>query len=148
MINFKDSNENKLSELLKKKGYLIVKLENLKPLEYLRNTVIKNTTKICNIKYPKNNEEEYFLNNFHKKIKSSKLNEYRVKIINSINKDINFKRNYFLSSKDILYNLVGNELSMQTRINLSIQTPKDKTSLLPHQIYLLDQNLTHLYHLP
>lgn len=131
MINFKNSNENKLSELLKKKGYLIVKLKDLKPLEYLRNTVIKNTTKICKIKYPENNEKEYFLNNFHKKIKSSKLNDYRVKIINSINKDINFKKNYFLSSKDTLYNLVGNELSMQTRINLSIQTPKDKTSLLP-----------------
>lgn len=131
MINFKNSNENKLSELLKKKGYLIVKLKDLKPLEYLRNTVIKNTTKICNIKYPKNKEEDYFLNNFHKNIKSSKLNEYRVKIINSINKDINFKKNYFLSSKDILYNLVGNELSMQSRINLSIQFPNDSSSLLP-----------------
>ena len=50
MINFKNSNENKLSELLKKKGYMIVKLKDLKPLEYLRNTVIKNTTKICKIK--------------------------------------------------------------------------------------------------
>ena len=107
MINFKNSNENKLSELLKKKGYLIVKLKDLKPLEYLRNTVIKNTTKICKIKYPKNNEKEYFLNNFHKKIKSSKLNDHRVKII-SKNIQINQSLIYLTKLKKILIGLILN----------------------------------------
>ena len=52
-------------------------------------------------------------------------------IIKKINQDLIFKKNYFLSSKDILYAIVGNELSMQNRINLSIQLPKDNSSLLP-----------------
>tara|TARA_B100000787_G_scaffold114819_1_gene85587 strand:- start:386 stop:1192 length:807 start_codon:yes stop_codon:yes gene_type:complete len=131
MINFKEIKENRLSETFKKKGYVIIKLDDIEPLEYLRNSIIKNISKICKISHPEKNEEEYFLNNFHKNIKPIKLNEYRLKIINSINRDNNFKKNYFLSSKNVLYDLVGNELSMQTRINLSIQTPGDRTSLLP-----------------
>ena len=67
-------------------------------------------------------------NNFHKKIKYSDLNEHRVNIIRKINQDQNFK-NYFLSAKEILYALVGNELSMQNRINLSIQFPNDASLL-------------------
>ena len=59
------------------------------------------------------------------------LNKHRVNIIKKINQDLIFKKNYFLSSKDILYTIVGNELSMQNRINLSIQLPKDNSSLLP-----------------
>ena len=54
-----------------------------------------------------------------------------MKLINELNKDKNYRKNYFLTSKKILYKLVGNELSMQNRINLSIQLPKDKSSLLP-----------------
>ena len=71
------------------------------------------------------------MNDFHKNIKQNKLNDLRLKIIDLINKDKKFRLNYFLAAKDILYKLVGNELSMQTRINLSIQTPKDSSSLLP-----------------
>ena len=34
-------------------------------------------------------------------------------------------------SKDFLNTLIGNELSMQQRVNLSIQMPNDRSSLLP-----------------
>ena len=38
---------------------------------------------------------------------------------------------YYMISKDFLNTLIGNELSMQQRINLSIQMPNDRSSLLP-----------------
>ena len=100
-------------------------------LNYLRLAIIKNIEKITGINLGKSFSKETYLNNFHKKIKQNQLNSYRLKIINSINLDKNFKKNYFLAAKDILYKIVGNELSMQTRINLSIQTPNDSSSLLP-----------------
>ena len=70
------------------------------------------------------------MNDFHKNIKQNKLNDLRLKIIDLINKDKKFRLTIF-SRENILYKLVGNELSMQTRINLSIQTLKDSSSLLP-----------------
>ena len=51
--------------------------------------------------------------------------------MNSLNKSNQFKKNYFDAAKYDLFNLVGNELAMQKRINLSIQLPKDESSLLP-----------------
>mgnify|MGYP003956084111 CR=1 FL=1 len=131
MINFKETSENKISEEFKKKGYLILKTDSKKSIDYLRDRLIANIEKSCKLKYKSSNSKESFLNNFHNKIKPNQLNNIRLKIINSINKDKNFKKNYFLSAKKILYTIVGNELSMQTRINLSIQIPEDNSSLLP-----------------
>ena len=57
MINFKEIKENRLSETFKKKGYVIIKLDDIEPLEYLRNSIIKNISKICKISHPEKNEE-------------------------------------------------------------------------------------------
>ena len=131
MIDFKEINELSISEKFKKQGYLIFKSDNIESLNYLREVIVKNICKICKIKKPKNHSYDDLLNNFHKNIKLRNLNDIRLKIINALNKDKNYRKNYFLTSKKILYELVGNELSMQNRINLSIQLPKDKSSLLP-----------------
>ena len=48
-----------------------------------------------------------------------------------MNKDKRFRSNYFKIARKALYSLAGNELMMQTKINLSIQLPNDETSLLP-----------------
>ena len=53
-----------------------------------------------------------------------------MKIINHLNSKNNFIKDYYILSKQLLDILVGNELSMQKRVNLSIQFPKDKSSLL------------------
>ena len=49
----------------------------------------------------------------------------------NINKDKKFKQYFYEISKELLDPLLGNELVMQKRISLSIQFPKDKSSLLP-----------------
>ena len=43
----------------------------------------------------------------------------------------NFRENYYNISKEFLDLLLGNEVSMQLRVNLSIQLPHDESSLLP-----------------
>ena len=47
------------------------------------------------------------------------------------NKDKLIREKYFQLGKEYLYLIAGNELVMQKRINLSIQLPNDKSSLLP-----------------
>ena len=86
--------------------------------------------KSLKIKMKKKKDFDKFLNNVHKIIKIKNLNDVRLNILNSINSSSEFHK-YFEVSKNLLFSLVGNELAMQTRVNLSIQLPDDSSSLLP-----------------
>ena len=70
------------------------------------------------------------LNNFHKYFSRKNVNGVRLNLYNSINKIKNIDNIYYSTCKDVLDNLVGNEVAMQKKINLSIQMPKDPDSLL------------------
>jgi sporadic carbohydrate cluster 2OG-Fe(II) oxygenase len=131
MIDFKDKKEILLSKEFKNKGYLKVQTDSELSLQYLREKIVKNTCKILKIDIPPIKSYDYFLNNFNKKIKLKDLNNIRLQIIRALNKDKDYRKHYFLTAKNFLYGIVGNELSMQNRINLSIQLPQDKSSLLP-----------------
>jgi sporadic carbohydrate cluster 2OG-Fe(II) oxygenase len=54
-----------------------------------------------------------------------------MEIIQSINSRKDFRELYFKTVRNYLELLVGNELVMQNRVNLSIQLPGDDSSLLP-----------------
>ena len=71
------------------------------------------------------------MNNTHNFVSVDELNEFRLDIINGINTDPNFRMHYFNLARPYLELLVGNELAMQMRVNLSIQYPGDESSLLP-----------------
>lgn len=67
------------------------------------------------------------LNQFY----SDSLNEFRLTKIKDFNETSWARTNYYLLAKNVLHELVGNELAMQRNINLSIQQPGDDSSLLP-----------------
>lgn len=69
------------------------------------------------------------LNKIHQKIKIEELNDLRLFIFKKLNKNVVFKKNIFDSAKIFILETVGNELS-SSDINLSIQFPSDKSSLL------------------
>ena len=71
------------------------------------------------------------LNQTHKFIHPDQLNDFRIFIYESINKMKNFKKIYFELGRKYIEIICGNELVMQKKCNLSIQFPKDKSSLLP-----------------
>ena len=71
------------------------------------------------------------LNNTHESISISKLNTFRLEVINEINEQSWLREAYYQIAKPYLDILVGNELAMQLRVNLSIQLPGDSSSLLP-----------------
>ncbi len=117
--------EKEINRKYLKNGYLIAKVENKNSLEFLKNFVenfIKKEFKIG---------KKNCLDDFHKVIRVKNLNDFRIKLINKINKVEKFREVYYEISKKYLDAIVGNELSMQKRLNLSIQLPGDSTSLLP-----------------
>jgi sporadic carbohydrate cluster 2OG-Fe(II) oxygenase len=72
-----------------------------------------------------------FLNNIHTLISPHELNEMRLNIIKKMNQEKWLRPVYYQLASNALNMIVGNELAMQMRINLSIQLPGDDSSLLP-----------------
>ena len=71
------------------------------------------------------------LDNAHKVISINELNDFRLDVISEINTQTWLREAYYQIAKPYLDILVGNELAMQSRVNLSIQLPQDYSSLLP-----------------
>jgi sporadic carbohydrate cluster 2OG-Fe(II) oxygenase len=126
---FLNTDEQELTEEYLRRGYIIRPVADQKALEWIR-------LKIFNLS--KNNDTNdiptdinYCLNNIHESITIGQLNDFRLKMIVGINAESGFREQYFNLARPYLDTLVGNELSMQLRINLSIQFPGDESSLLP-----------------
>jgi sporadic carbohydrate cluster 2OG-Fe(II) oxygenase len=123
---FIDQEEKKLSEEFLKKGYIVKNISDVKSLKKISGFV----ENFCIKKFKPKNKKDIF-NNLHKFLKVKDLNDYRVSLYNHINKYKDFREFYYSIAKDYLNILVGNELVMQNKVNLSIQFPKDSSSLLP-----------------
>ena len=128
MPNFLSKSKIKISNEFEKKGFIKKKIFKKYAIE-IRNIIFNAAVKELKIK--KKYKVGFFLNNIHKFVPVEKLNSFRVKIISEINKNLKFKKIFYLLSKPYLDDLVGNELAMQNSINLSIQFPGDDSSLLP-----------------
>lgn len=120
----KKFNFNELQKNYIKNGYYIFDIIDKSQIHYLKKHILECSKNILKIK-------NFDLNDAHKHISKSNLNNFRVKIINKINNKKDFEKTYYDISKTILHEIVGNELAMQNEISLSIQLPNDDSSLLP-----------------
>ncbi len=127
-MNFLNSEEQKISEKFQKQGFLIERVDELGVLDRIRNLVYEIIESSIG---PCSEDSEKTLNNFHNIISISELNKTRLKIIQTMNEEEWLRQEFFYLARPWLEKLVGNELSMQLRLNLSIQLPKDESSLLP-----------------
>lgn len=125
---FLNSLDKKISNQYLKNGFVIAKVDDVEKLQQIKTFFVKEIMNSYNKRIKKN---EDVLNNFHKYVAISDLNNFRVNIINKMNKINNLRESYYSLSRKYLDIIVGNELSMQKRINLSIQLPRDNSSLLP-----------------
>ncbi|MAH97855.1 MAG: 2OG-Fe(II) oxygenase [Euryarchaeota archaeon] len=128
MGNFLFKEEQDISNDFNKNGYVIKSINNINSLDYIKNKIIKIIKKKINLK--KKFNDNYLLNNIHKFVKVKDLNNFRLAVINDINSDNLFRSHYYKISRPYLDHIVGNELAMQIKINLSIQFPNDDSSLL------------------
>ena len=124
---FLNKNEKNITKKFLENGYIIFKAENKNSLLEIKKLLLNTINKSKTLYKAKIND----LNKIHKKLSINKLNNFRVHVINEINKDKKIRFNYFNIARSRLYDLVGNELMMQKKINLSIQFPNDDSSLLP-----------------
>jgi len=126
---FLSANEKKITEEFLHQGYIIRPIKNRKALDWIRSCFVKYSKIFLN--YHKEVEDKLWLNQIHECLSVDKLNEFRLEMINRINTEERFRLCYFKLARQWLECLVGNELAMQLRVNLSIQLPQDHSSLLP-----------------
>ena len=126
---FLSEKEKKISEQYLNKGYVVQDVVDIDSLNWIRDCLYKIIT--SNLTKLKKDKPENILNNIHKNISNLELNNYRLEIINKINSTNNFRENFYKISKPLVDIVVGNEIAMQLRVNLSIQLPNDDSSLLP-----------------
>jgi sporadic carbohydrate cluster 2OG-Fe(II) oxygenase len=126
---FLTHSEQQLSDEYLTKGYIVRPVADLEALEWMRSQFIRLIADALGVKADERPED--VLNQIHQKVPVSELNTFRLKIIRGFNAIEEFRQIYFRAVRPYLETLVGNELAMQLRVNLSIQLPGDDSSLLP-----------------
>lgn len=126
---FLTESEQQISAEYQHQGYIIRPVADLPALVWIREQFIRLVQDALGL--VADDEPNVLLNTIHERVSSANLNSFRLKIIRGINSLDNFRLMYFRVARPYLETLVGNELSMQLRVNLSIQFPGDDSSLLP-----------------
>jgi len=108
-------------------GYVIRPVDDFDLLVKLKGHI---SSLVCDFLGRECHQTEDLLNEFHLHISASKINEARVSIIKKINSERWLREVYYKLAKPVVDVVVGNELAMQRRVNLSIQMPNDDSSLL------------------
>ena len=120
--------EQALAEEFAANGYVVRPVDDREALDELRRFVAQTVCDQLKIQLP--NDVDDFLNHIERVVPIEKLNEVRLNTYRKMNAAPWFRPTYFGLARSIIETLVGNELAMQNRVNLSIQLPRDNSSLL------------------
>ena len=126
--SFTTPEEDALSEAFLQQGYIVRDVAHPDALNTLRHSILEIACDYLSVDFPE--DEGQFLNSIHKVVPVEKLNDFRLAIYNGINARSWLRPTYFALGRRVTEVLVGNELAMQNRVNLSIQMPEDDSSLL------------------
>lgn len=127
--DFIRAEERVLCDEFLEKGIVKVAAEDRAALDKIRSTIVAASASSLSLPTPKDHGK--FLDHIHDHVSVAKLNEFRLAVFEAMNKEPWFREAYFATARAALETLVGNELVMQRRVNLSIQLPDDDSSLLP-----------------
>ena len=128
-VSFLAPEEIALSAEFLRNGFLVCDVESPQILESIRQDV----TQIA-INWLKQSQLEikaFELSNSHNFVTNERLNDLRLMIFTEVNKIVDIRQRYFWLARQSLTTLVGNELAMQNKVNMSIQQPNDESSVLP-----------------
>ena len=127
-MDFTSDKEKNLSQNYLDYGHVIQTTENPEGLDQIREMFCKWSQKYLG--FSETVSESDWLNGIHSRIDVSKLNDFRLHMIGMMNQSPGFRELLFSLAKTTIEAIVGNELVMQARVNLSIQMPGDDSSLL------------------
>ena len=131
---FQTKAEQAFSKAFVDDGYVIVDIENHKALDRIRYHVVTLAAAALRLPVPDMQEPErlaHFLDGIAEHVMGKALNPIRLAIIQDMARTDWLRPAYFSLVRTVLEKLVGSEIAMQKRINLSIQLPHDESSLLP-----------------
>ena len=126
---FLSQSEQQLSEEYLCNGYVIKPVADFEALNWMRDQFVRLVGDALGENFSL--DPDFILNHIHDKVPVQELNTFRLNIIRGFNAVDGFREMYFRVARPYLEVLVGNELAMQLRVNLSIQFPNDDSSLLP-----------------
>jgi len=110
-------------------GYVIRPVADVEALQWMQAQFVRLVGETLGTQL--NCAPDEVLNYIHRQVPVAELNIFRLKIIRGFNAIEELRQMYFRVARPYLETLVGNELAMQLRVNLSIQFPGDDSSLLP-----------------
>ena len=128
-VSFFSSEEIELSNIFLRDGYVVCEAESETNLKSIRQNVIQIATNW--LKQNGIESASFDLANSHKFVPNDRLNDLRLTIFAEINKVSDIRQRYFSLARQTLATLVGNELAMQNKVNMSVQQPNDESSVLP-----------------
>ena len=120
--------EQALADEFAANGYVVRPVDDREALDELRRFVAQTVCDQLKMQLP--NDVDDFLNHVERVVPIEKLNEVRLNTYRKMNAAPWFRSTYFGLARSTIETLVGNELAMQNRVNLSIQLPRDDLSLL------------------
>jgi len=120
-MDFLSKNEKALENEFMNQGFIIREVANKDALNKIQKFAIDMLSR----------KTGDTLDNAHKSISINELNDFRLDVIKELNSQTWLREAYYQIAQPYLDILVGNELAMQSRVNLSIQLPEDNSSLLP-----------------
>ncbi|MEK9661601.1 MAG: hypothetical protein VW644_07705, partial [Alphaproteobacteria bacterium] len=127
--DFVPASEVELGRRFLDSGHVVIEAENADCLAAIRDCVVGAAAKFLGIAAPA--DRAAFLNGIGAHVAVARLNDLRLAVLNHMAAQDWLRRAYYALARDALAALVGNELVMQRRVNLSVQLPDDSSSLLP-----------------
>jgi sporadic carbohydrate cluster 2OG-Fe(II) oxygenase len=126
---FVRADEAELARAFLDDGHIIQRAEDGAALDRIRDRMA--TLAAQHLGLPEPNDPGRFLNTIHEHVDVARLNDLRLAVFRGLNAESWLRPCYFATARRGIEAIVGNELVMQRRINLSIQLPDDDSSLLP-----------------
>lgn len=126
--SFLSSSEEQLSDEFLASGFIIRPVHSPALLDQLRSSITEETNKYLTEKRSRTPIRN--LHESHLSIDQSFVNDIRLHLFAFINQIQGIRNSYLKLAEALIDTLVGNELAMQNKINLSIQQPGDQTSVL------------------
>lgn len=127
--DFLNEDERQLARRFVDSGHIIRPADDRTQLDRIRELLVVTACKLLDRPLPA--DPATFLEGIDKLLPLNRLNLFRLDILAAMNATPWLRQAYFRTARSLIETLVGNELVMQRRINLSIQLPGDESSLLP-----------------
>jgi sporadic carbohydrate cluster 2OG-Fe(II) oxygenase len=126
--SFMNSAEQRLGDEFLESGFIIRKCESFEDLQGFYDFFVHRGAAWLEVNGSSGGFDA--LHTSHIKVVPEKLNDLRLHLFAELNAVADTRRKYFRLASSLVQTIVGNELAMQNKVNLSIQQPGDQTSVL------------------